>query len=143
MRSTLFWLTLAAALAVNAAGCVATSRTSPRLTANPTVEATPAASGMDRETRQLLDNMRAALANHDMRMYHQFRTSLTKLVGQEQLSAADRNYRQMLANLRAATAAHDGRARATFTAQLRALCGPATLTGAIEFCEKDLAAATE
>jgi hypothetical protein len=143
MRSTLFFsLTLAAALAVNAAGCAATGRTSPGLAANPTVEATPA-TGLDHETRQLLDNMRAAIANHDMRMYHQFRSSLTKLVGQDQLSAADRNYRQMLANLKAATAAHDGQARATFTAQLRALCDPATLTSAIESCERDLAAATE
>ena len=143
MRSKLFSVTLAAAVAVIAASCAGASGTPPRSTASPTVEAKSSEPAADADIQRLLGNMRAAIANHEMRLYHQFRSRLTKLVGQEQLNAADRNYCLMLANLKAATAVHDGKSRATFTEQLRALCGPGTLTSAIEFCERDLVAAGE
>jgi hypothetical protein len=144
MRPTIrFSLVLASAVAVAAAGCADKAQTPSDSTTAPAIGASSAvvSSSMDVDTEQLTANLRAAIANHDMRMYGQFRKRLTEILGQDAIRSAHENYRQALANLAAAKARHDGKARASFYAQLRALCGPTTLTSAIEFCAKDLAAA--
>lgn len=144
MRSTLrFSLVLASAVAIAAAGCAAKAQKPPDFATAPAIAASSAGppSAMDVDTQQLTANLRAAIANHDMRMYGQFRMRLTEIIGQDAIRSAHETYRQALANLAAATARHDGKARASFYAQLRALCSPANLASAIEFCEKDLAAA--
>jgi hypothetical protein len=94
----------------------------------------------DGEVAQLTANLRAAITNHDMRRYREFRNTLVAKVGAEAIQAADAVYRQALANLVAARAAHDAKATAEFGSQLRRLCSPTNLTSAIEFCEADLAA---
>jgi hypothetical protein len=138
MRSTIrFSLVLALAIAVAAGGCGAKAQTPSDSTTAPAIGANPPA---DVDTQQLTDNLRAAIANHDMRMYGQLRKRLTEIVGQGVIRSVQETYRQALANLTAATVRHDGKARASFYAQLHELCAPTNLTSAIEFCEKDLAA---
>lgn len=138
MRSTIrFSLVMALAVAVAAGGCGARAQTPSDTTAAPAVGANPSA---DVDTQQLTDNLRAAIANHDMRMYGQLRKRLADVLGEDVIRSVQETYRQALANLTAATVRHDGKARASFYAQLRALCAPTSLTSAIEFCEKDLAA---
>jgi hypothetical protein len=139
MRSTIrFSVVLAFAMAVAAGGCGAKAQTPSDTTTAPAVGANPSAAV---ETQQLTANLRAAIANHDMRMYGVLRKRLADEVGQDVIRSVQEMYRQALANLRAAIARHDGKARASFHVQLRALCAPTSLTSAIEFCEKDLAAA--
>jgi hypothetical protein len=143
MRSTLHYcLVLASAVAIAAAGCAAKGQQPPDFATAPVIVASSpgAASAKDVETQQLTANLRAAIANHDMRMYGQFRKRLTEIIGQDAIRSAHETYRQALANLVAARARHDGKAQASFYAQLRALCSSTNMTSALEFCEKDLAA---
>jgi hypothetical protein len=108
--------------------------------AAPGAEASAPPATDDGEVAQLTANLRAAISNHDMRRYREFRNTLAAKVGAEAIHAADAVYRQALANLVAARAAHDAKATAEFGSQLRRLCSPTNLTSAIEFCEADLAA---
>jgi len=92
------------------------------------------------QVQQIEADLAAAMANHDMRLYHQLRSHLSSYVGADAIRSADETYRQALANLAAAFAAYDGKARAGFSAQLRTLCLPPSLTSAIEPCDRYLAA---
>lgn len=98
----------------------------------------PASLG-DPAVRLIVDDLRAAKERHDLRAFHQFRNQLTERLGAAAIKDADAAYRQVLANLIAAEAFHDGLARVRYRTQLRALCDPAGITGAIEFCETDIA----
>ena len=95
---------------------------------------------LDIQVQRVEADLAAAMANHDMRLYHLLRSRLSSYVGADAIRSADETYRQALANLAAAFAAHDGKARAGFSTQLRTLCTPPSLTSAIEPCDGYLAA---
>jgi multidrug resistance efflux pump len=98
---------------------------------------------IDVQVQQIEADLAAAMADHDMRLYHQLRSRLTSYVGADAIRSADETYRQARANLAAAIAAHDAKARAGFSAQLRAVCAPPSLTSAIEPCKADFEAVAE
>jgi multidrug resistance efflux pump len=136
---SIFGIALVAALAMGSLAACQTGSKDTSVVAG--AQGTPQSDELlDVQVQQIEGDLAAAMANHDMRLYHQLRSRLTSYVGADAIRSADETYRQARANLAAAIAAHDGKARAGFSAHLRTLCRPPSLTSAIEPCEGDLAA---